>query len=196
MANELTLHYPLTGQTIKGLIFERATGKLWTGEAFTAISSVSTANWATGAVALTEKQTSDAAPTGYYVGTFPPAIVQPQTYEVVYFIGTPIPSSTPIASQTIEWDGTAETGIALVEDWVEQTLNNTAGMVTDLAVDGRLGLLIANLDAAVTSRAPADTALTTLTWTNTMAGYLDAKVSEAGGAAGDIVTESTVIIAD
>jgi len=43
---------------------------------------------------------------------------------------------------------------------------------------------LANLDATVSSRAAASTALSTATWTNTKAGYLDAAVSSIGGAIG------------
>lgn len=37
------------------------------------------------------------------------------------------------------------------------------------------------IDADISSRAPASTALSTATWTNTRAGYLDAPISSAGG---------------
>lgn len=84
--------------------------------------------------------------------------------------------------------------IDAVDDYVDTeiaaiigTLATIQGYVDDLesrltaARAGYLDLLNTNLDAAISTRAAAATALSSATWTNTKAGYIDAAISSVGG---------------
>jgi hypothetical protein len=76
-----------TGLTIKAIIWDE-TGQRWNGAAFAAVSTFSAAQWlASGVVACTEAQDSEANAVGVYVGDWP-AITAAADYIVEYYQGT------------------------------------------------------------------------------------------------------------
>jgi hypothetical protein len=108
MSGELNLKYSATNKTILALILGPDRTTRWNGSAMVAISSVSSANWTTGMVTLTEQATSNSVKTATYVGDFPTGITTAGDYAVEYYLSTAAtPGSQLIGIQDIYWDGAA-----------------------------------------------------------------------------------------
>lgn len=99
MAGELSIHIAAGSGTLYALIFDENRTKIWDGSAFTAISSIADANYADGAVELTEQVTSDSTATGVYVGDFPAGITTQGTYLVEAYVSSPSPGDQNISIQ-------------------------------------------------------------------------------------------------
>ncbi|MFN3650090.1 MAG: hypothetical protein ACK47B_10970 [Armatimonadota bacterium] len=177
MANELRIPHT-TAKTVYALLLN-ATGQAWNGAAFEALTS---ANWATYAIALTE-----VAGTGIYLGNMP--AVAAGVYSVTLYErqgGAPATSDYVIGLGAVQWDGAAvvlpgsAAALAAVDDLVDDLESRlTAGRAA--ALD--------NLDATVSSRlaaaaytAPDDTAVLAALDALPTAAEIDAQLSDSHGA--------------
>lgn len=113
MSNELSLSYQ-PSQTINALLFD-SSGNRWNGTSFVAISTIADAAWATGAISLPEKTTSNSTHTGQYVGNFPSAIVTAGQYFALFYLGTPAVGDTAIGQQSIDWTGTGLASLPTIQ---------------------------------------------------------------------------------
>jgi len=150
MAGELAVKLT-TGLTLKALILGPVFSNRWDGSALVAISSVADADWATGMVAMTEQQTSDATGTTLYVGDFPAGITTPGEYLVVFYSGaSPTPGQAGIGQQTVRWSGSAIVSVVslpTITQFNSRTLasNQYATYATQLGMSTKLNTVIADL---------------------------------------------------
>lgn len=107
MASEIQLAYGTTGRTLYAVI-RTSVGTVWNTNS-AAFEAFNAANWTDYDIAMTEQGT-----TGYYAGTFPPAISS-GVYEVeVRDRGgsSPAVSDALAGSGEIQWSGTAVVSLA------------------------------------------------------------------------------------
>jgi hypothetical protein len=74
MSNEINLNLSLTGLTLAAIISSADRTQRWNGTAMVAKSGIARANWATGAISLTEVANATAG-TGEYVGSIPASLL-------------------------------------------------------------------------------------------------------------------------
>jgi len=113
MSGEFNLH-TTSGLTIKALVLGQDRTTRWNGSALVAWNTIADADWATGLVALTEEQTSDATGTGTYVGDFPTGITVAGAYPIEFYSGaSPTPGQRAIGIQAVWWGGAAVTPLVV-----------------------------------------------------------------------------------
>ena len=100
MSNELALAYT-TGATLKALVWGKDRTTRWNGSAMAAPSTIADADWATGMVAMTEQDSSDATGSGQYVGSLPATGVT-QELQIDFLVGaTPTVGQRRIGYQSV-----------------------------------------------------------------------------------------------
>ena len=109
MADELVLIGAPTGMTLYAVIYAPGTNtRLISASAatFAAPSTIASANWNVGLIALTEQKDASNLGTGDYFGNFPTYLTTPGDYPVKFQNGTAT-TSPNIGSQVVAWSGTA-----------------------------------------------------------------------------------------
>jgi hypothetical protein len=191
MANELSLKYTLTGQTIKGIVWGQNRATRWNNAAMVAPSTISDANWAVGMVALTEQQTSDTTATATYVGSFPAGIVAAGEYLIEYYIGaSPLPGDAVVGIQSVEWTGAAGLVPTIMATEAKQDTAQVSLDAIALDVAGLDGAAMRGTDNAYTGTPPTADAIGTDAASKILATPANKLVTDASGGVG--LTDGTI----
>jgi hypothetical protein len=193
MAGEINLKHTATGATIKALILDANRTQRWNGSAMVAISSVADADWATGLVACTEQQTSDATDTAVYVGNWP-AITTAGDYTILFFSGaSPAPGDRAVGVQ----DYPVGIGAALTQQNIRDAMKlaRTAGTPPAGSVDKDLEDIVTKTDQLAFTDGDVKATLDGETVTLD-SDYDAAKTAAAAGAAMSLTAAERNSIAD
>ena len=98
MADELALQY-VSGETITAIVWGKDRSTRWNGSAMVAPSTIADAAWHTGAISLTELDTSDSTGTGQYVGDLPATGEDGEHQIDFYATASPTPGMSRIGYQ-------------------------------------------------------------------------------------------------
>jgi hypothetical protein len=160
-------------------------GTRWNGAAMVAPSTIASADWAAGMAALVELSSSDSSHIGVYAFTAPTALPAGGYLLAVHSTNSFEAIANAVALSEFIWSGSAEAKNSreVVEaaavnavkiGGAQQTAKDFGAVAPDNKPNVDANGNMRAVDSSGNSIAPAATALSNATWTDSRAGYLDA----------------------